>query len=161
MPYICVTYVLYVRVTALYSRLVVRSSRKLPNPCTPSLRYILLSYVIIMPPKAAAAKPKPKVKAVKARVITVNAVDENGRPRGLLERAKSIAQKRRANKPLGHPFTKLAETSTLDISQVRKVYEAVESVLTSDLKEHGVFRLPGLATFFLSLIHISEPTRPY
>ena len=101
-----------------------------------------------MPPKAAAAKPKPKVKAVKARVITVNAVDENGRPRGLLGRAKSIAQKRRANKPLGHLFTKLAETSTLDISQVRKVYEAVESVLTSDLKEHGVFRLPGLATFF-------------
>ena len=101
-----------------------------------------------MPPKAAAAKPKPKVKAVKARVITVNAVDENGRPRGLLERAKSIAQKRRAHKPLGHLFTKLAETSTLDISQVRKVYEAVESVLTSDLKEHGVFRLPGLATFF-------------
>ena len=101
-----------------------------------------------MPPEAAAAKPKPKVKAVKARVITVNAVDENGRPRGLLERAKSIAQKRRANKPLGHLFTKLAETSTLDISQVRKFYEAVESVLTSDLKEHGVFRLPGLATFF-------------
>ena len=99
-------------------------------------------------PKAAAAKPKPKVKAVKARVITVNAVDENGRPGGLLERAKSIAQKRRANKPSGHLFTKLAETSTLDISQVRKVYEAAESVLTSDLKEHGVFWLPGLATFF-------------
>ena len=36
----------------------------------------------------------------------------------------------------------------MDISQVRKVYEAVESVLKSDLKEHGVFRLPGLATFF-------------
>ena len=35
----------------------------------------------------------------------------------------------------------------MGISQVRKVYEAVESVLTSDLKEHGVFRPPGLATF--------------
>ena len=118
-PYMCVTYVLHVRVPALHSRLVVRSSRKLPNPCTPSLRYILLSYVIIMPPKAAAAKPKPKVKAVKARVITVNAVDEDGRPRGLLERAKSIAQKRRPKKPVGDLFTKLTEKSTVDISQAR------------------------------------------
>ena len=31
---------------------------------------------------------------------------------------------------------------------MRKVYEAVESVLTSDLKEHGIFKLPGIATLF-------------
>ena len=31
--------------------------------------------------------------------------------------------------------------------QVRKVYEATESVLTTDLKEHGVFKLPGIVTF--------------
>ena len=84
----------------------------------------ILSYVasvIIMPPKAAAAKPKPvpKVKAVKARVITVDAVDENGRQRGLLERAKIYGQKRRPKKPLADLFTKLAEKSTVDISQVR------------------------------------------
>ena len=129
--------------------LVHRSSRELPDPCAPSLRHILLSYVasiIIMAPKAAAAKPKPKVRAVKALVITVDAVDENGRPRGLLERAKIIAQKRRPKKPLTDLFTKLAEKSTVDISQVRKVYEAIEAVLTSDLKEHGVLKFPGLAT---------------
>ena len=82
----------------------------------------LLSYVasvIIMPPKAAAAKPKPK--AVKARVI-VDAVDENGRPRGLLERAKIIAQKRRPKKPLTDLFTKIAEKSTVDVSQVRGIF---------------------------------------
>ena len=28
------------------------------------------------------------------------------------------------------------------------MYEAVESVLTSDLKEHGIFNLPGIATLF-------------
>ena len=71
-----------------------------------------------MPPKAAAAKPKPK--AVKARVI-VDAVDENGRPRGLLERAKIIAQKRRPKKPLTDLFTKIAEKSTVDVSQVRGI----------------------------------------
>ena len=27
------------------------------------------------------------------------------------------------------------------------MYEALESVVTSDLKEHGVFKLPALATF--------------
>ena len=27
------------------------------------------------------------------------------------------------------------------------MYEAMESVLTSDVKEHGVFKLPTLATF--------------
>ena len=82
----------------------------------------LLSYVasvIIMPPKAAAAKPKPK--AVKARVI-VDAVDENGRPRGLLERAKIIAQKRRPKKPLTDLFTKITEKSTVDVSQVRGIF---------------------------------------
>ena len=84
----------------------------------------ILSYVasvIIMPPKAAGAKskPLPKVKAVKARVITVDAVDENGRQRGLLERAKIYGQKRRPKKPLTDLFTKLAEKSTVDISQVR------------------------------------------
>ena len=89
----------------------------------------ILSYVasvIIMPPKAAGAKskPLPKVKAVKARVITVDAVDENGRQRGLLERgllerAKIHGQKRRPKKPLNDLFTKLAEKSTVDISQVR------------------------------------------
>ena len=71
-----------------------------------------------MPPKAAAAKPKPK--AVKARVI-VDAIDENGRPRGLLERAKIIAQKRRPKKPLTDLFTKIAEKSTVDVSQVRLI----------------------------------------
>ena len=40
--------------------------------------------------------------------------------------------------------------------QVRKVYEAMESVLTTDLKEHGVFKLPGLATFFRKEL----PARP-
>ena len=74
-----------------------------------------------MPPKAAGAKskPLPKVKAVKARVITVDPVDENGRQRGLLERAKIYGQKRRPKKPLTDLFTKLAEKSTVDISQVR------------------------------------------
>ena len=72
-----------------------------------------------MPPKAAAAKPKPK--AVKARVVAVDAVDENGRPRGLLERAKIIAQKRRPKKPLTDLFTKIAEKSTVDVSQVRGI----------------------------------------
>ena len=84
----------------------------------------ILSYVasvIIMSPKVAGAKskPLPKVKAVKARVITVDAVDENGRQRGLLERAKIYGQKRRPKKPLNDLFTKLAEKSTVDISQVR------------------------------------------
>ena len=81
----------------------------------------ILSYVtsvIIMSPKAAGAKSKPKV--VKARrIITVDAVDENGRQRGLLERAKIYGQKRRPKKPLNDLFTKLAEKSTVDISQVR------------------------------------------
>ena len=83
--------------------------------------YPILSYVasvIIMSPKAAGAKSKPKV--VKARrIITVDAVDENGRQRGLLERAKIYGQKRRPKKPLTDLFTKLAEKSTVDISQVR------------------------------------------
>ena len=82
----------------------------------------LLSYVasvITMPANAAKAKPQPKV--VKARrIITVDAVDENGRQRGLLERATKIhGQKRRPKKPLTDLFTKLAEKSTVDISQVR------------------------------------------
>ena len=83
-------------------------------------------------PKAAAAKPKPKVKAVKAQVITVNAVDENGRPRGLLERAKSIAQKRRPKKPLTDLFTKIAEKSTLDVSQVRGICICFPGVYQSE-----------------------------
>ena len=71
-----------------------------------------------MPANAAKAKPHPKV--VKARrIITVDAVDENGRQRGLLERAKIHGQKRRPKKPLNDLFTKLAEKSTVDISQVR------------------------------------------
>ena len=71
-----------------------------------------------MPANAAKAKPQPKV--VKARrIITVDAVDENGRQRGLLERAKIYGQKRRPKKPLTDLFTKLAEKSTVDISQVR------------------------------------------
>ena len=70
-----------------------------------------------MPANAAKAKPQPKV--VKARrIITVDAVDENGRQRGLLERAKIYGQKRRPKKPLTDLFTKLAEKSTVDISQV-------------------------------------------
>ena len=80
----------------------------------------ILSYVAsvtTMPANAAKAKPQPKV--VKARrIITVDAVDENGRQRGLLERAK-IHAKRRPKKPLTDLFTKLAEKSTVDISQVR------------------------------------------
>ena len=39
---------------------------------------------------------------------------------------------------------------------MRKVYEAVESVLTSDLKEHGIFKLPGIATLFRKEL----PARP-
>ena len=92
----------------------------------------LLSYVasvIIMPPKAAAAKPKPK--AVKARVI-VDAVEENGRPRGLLERAKIIAQKRRPKKPLTDLFTKIAEKSTVDVSQVRGICICFPGVYQSE-----------------------------
>ena len=70
-----------------------------------------------MPANAAKAKPQPKV--VKARrIITVNTF-ENGRQRGLLERAKIHGQKRRPKKPLTDLFTKLAEKSTVDISQVR------------------------------------------
>ena len=73
-----------------------------------------------MPANAAKAKPQPKV--VKARrIITVDAVDENGRQRGLLERAKIHGQKRRPKKPLTDLFTKLAEKSTVDISQVSGV----------------------------------------
>ena len=93
----------------------------------------LLSYVasvIIMPPKAAAAKPKPK--AVKARVVAVDAVDENGRPRGLLERAKIIAQKRRPKKPLTDLFTKIAEKSTVDVSQVRGICICFPGVYQSE-----------------------------
>ena len=79
----------------------------------------ILSYVaavVTMPANAAKAKPQPKV--VKARrIITVDAVDENGRQRGLLERIHG--QKRRPKKPLNDLFTKLAEKSTVDISQVR------------------------------------------
>ena len=77
----------------------------------------ILSYVasvITMPSNAAKAKPK----VVKARrIITVDAVDENGRQRGLLERIHG--QNRRPKKPLNDMFTKLAEKSTVDISQVR------------------------------------------
>ena len=36
------------------------------------------------------------------------------------------------------------------------MYEAVESVLTSDLKEHGIFKLPGIATLFRKEL----PARP-
>ena len=36
------------------------------------------------------------------------------------------------------------------------MYEAVESVLTSDLKEHGMFKLPGIATLFRKEL----PARP-
>ena len=73
--------------------------------------------VTTMPANAAKAKPQPKV--VKARrIITVDAVGENGRQWGLLERAKIYA-KRRPKKPLTDLFTKLAEKSTVDISQVR------------------------------------------
>ena len=79
---------------------------------------ILRCSVITMPANAAKAKPQPKV--VKARrIITVDAIDENGRQRGLLERAKIYGQKRRPKKPLTDLFTKLAEKSTVDISQVR------------------------------------------
>ena len=121
-------------------------------------------------------KPKPKAKTVKARnIITVDEDSENGRlPMGLLARAARVAQKRRPKKPLTDLFTKIAEKSTVDVSQVkgicicmgspqeytsrmpvlnkslpqvRKVYEATESVLTTDLKEHGVFKLPGIVTF--------------
>ena len=77
-----------------------------------------------MSPKVAGAKskPLPKVKAVKARVITVDAVDENGRQRGLLERAKIYGQKRRPKKPLNDLFTKLAE-KTVDGQNPASVYE--------------------------------------
>ena len=36
----------------------------------------------------------------------------------------------------------------MDVSQVRQTYEAMEKILTSDLKEYGVFKLPGIASFF-------------
>ena len=71
-----------------------------------------------MPATAAKAKPKPKVVRAR-RIISVDAIDENGRQRGLLERAKIYGQKRRPKKPLTDLFTKLAEKSTVDISQVR------------------------------------------
>ena len=84
----------------------------------------ILSYVasvITMPANAAKAKPQPKV--VKARrIITVDAVDENGRQRGLLERAKIHGQKRRPKKPLNDLFTKLAE-KTVDGQNPASVYE--------------------------------------
>ena len=80
--------------------------------------------VAIMP-AASGAKPKPKAKpkakTVKARnIITVDAADsENGRlPMGLLARAARVAQKRRPKKPLTDLFTKIAEKSTVDVSQV-------------------------------------------
>ena len=79
-------------------------------------------------PAASGAKPKPKprpkAKTVKARnIITVDAADsENGRlPMGLLARAARVAQKRRPKKPLTDLFTKIAEKSTVDVSQVRGI----------------------------------------
>ena len=119
-------------------------------------------------------KEKPKAKIMKARNIIKVDADENGKPPlGLLARVARSAQQRRPKKPLNDLFLKLAEESTVDISQVRgprictgsprivsfgspswkpfsqvrKVYEAMESVLKSDLKEHGIFRLPAVATF--------------
>ena len=78
--------------------------------------------VALMPAASAKPKPKPKAKTVKARsIITVDAADnENGRlPMGLLARAARIAQKtRRPKKPLTDLFTKIAEKSTVDVSQV-------------------------------------------
>ena len=100
-----------------------------------------------MPPKKVVQKPQPK--AVKARrIITVGTEGEAGASSGLPLHAAQIAKKRQLKKALGDLYTKLAEKSTVDVSQVRQTYEAMEKILTSDLKEYGVFKLPGIASFF-------------
>ena len=86
-----------------------------------------------MPANAAKAKPQPKV--VKARrIITVDAIDENGRQRGLLERAKIYGQKRRPKKPLTDLFTKLAE-KTVDGQNPASVYET--PFVIHSVRAHG------------------------
>ena len=89
-----------------------------------------------MPAASAKPKPKPKPKAktVKARsIITVDADSENGRlPMGLLARAARIAQKRRPKKPLTDLFTKIAEKSTVDVSQVRGICICFPGVYQSE-----------------------------
>ena len=98
-----------------------------------------------MAPKKVVQKPQPK--AVKARRI-INVGTEDGASSGLPLHAAHIAKKRQLKKALEHLYTKLAEKSTVDISQVRQVYEAMEKILTCDLKENGKFLFPGIATFF-------------
>ena len=100
-----------------------------------------------MAPKKVVQKPQPK--AVKARrIINVGTEGEAGASSGLPLHAAQIAKKRQLKKALGDLYAKLAEKSTMDISQARQVHEAMEKILTSDLKEYGVFKLPGIASFF-------------
>ena len=109
------------RFAALFSELVSEISAPV---ATRHVTLVSLSRapVALVPAASAKPKPKPKAKTVKARsIITVDAADnENGRlPMGLLARAARIAQKtRRPKKPLTDLFTKIAEKSTVDVSQV-------------------------------------------
>ena len=92
-----------------------------------------------MPPKKlAVAKPQPKPKVFKARRITYAAAEDKGGggAPSLPLTAESIKKKRQLKKALGDLYTKVAEKGSVDVSQTRLVYEALEKVLTSDLKEH-------------------------
>ena len=73
-----------------------------------------------MPPKnVVSAKPKPKPKAVKARrIIPVGAGGEGGAAPSLPLRTARVVAKRQLKKPLSELYTKIAEKSTVDISQV-------------------------------------------
>ena len=72
-----------------------------------------------MPSASAKLKAKPKATIVKARSrITEDANANGGLPKRLLAPAERIAQKRRPKRPLNDLYTKLAEKSTVDISQV-------------------------------------------
>ena len=48
------------------------------------------------------------------------------------------------------------ERTSLNPQQAREVYEAIEKILISDLKERGAFKFPGIATFFRKEL----PARP-
>ena len=84
----------------------------LPHPARlgESPFHILLSTRQAMPPKVAKAKQLVKTAA-------------SGTKSASTGRNARTPQLRRPNKPLGELYTRLAEKSNVDVSQVRQVYE--------------------------------------
>ena len=77
----------------------------------------IVASTIMSPKKVVIAKIQPKAKAVKARrIITVDA-DGGGGVTPLPLRAAMMAKQRRLKKPLDDLYKKVAEKSTVDISQ--------------------------------------------